>query len=90
MVFKKFIGPILHDYHNMDYIPWADKWMEFLHDAYNTLTPEDISSLLDVGVLRATNSSRIAGIAGNVSRYLAGDLALTGGAEDEETESDSE
>jgi len=89
-IFKQFIGAILHDYHIMEQIPWCDKWMEFISCAYNTMRPKEISAMLDVGSLRATNASRISGIANNVERYLAGDFIPDAGSDAESVESDSE
>ncbi len=88
--FKKFIGAIIHDFHKMDSVAWAEKWSEFIHMAYNTIEADEISSILDVGVLRANHASRILGISENVRRFLAGELEIGEAVSDESSESDAE
>ena len=75
-IFKKFIGAILYDFHTLSESGWKEKWTEFLPDAYNTLSNSDIKTILNVGNLRATSNTRIAGIAENVWRFLSGDLEV--------------
>ena len=73
-IFKKFIGPIIHDLHTMDGTDWSEKWTSFLQEAYNRLGKRDMKTIMDVGVLRAVSATKIAGVAENVRKYLAGEL----------------
>ncbi len=80
-IFKKFIGAVIYDFHNMGYEEWKEKWVSFLKDAYNTLTKEDIKRILNVGNLRGLASSRIKGVSTNVRKWM--DEELIDGSEDE-------
>ena len=73
-IFNKFIGSIIHDSHNMLFDDWSTKWSDFIRQAYNTLSNELIAKIINVGNLRATSNTRIAGVSENVSRYLNGDF----------------
>jgi hypothetical protein len=68
--FKKFIGPIIHDFWRMNEDELTTKWQEFFRLAYNVLSPEEMREVLDVGTLRANNNSRIQGISTNVVKLL--------------------
>lgn len=73
-IFRKFIGAIIHDMYNMETNLWSNKWTEFITQAYNTLSIDTIKKIIDVGNLRATSSSRIAGVSENVRKYLNGEF----------------
>ena len=69
-VFQKFIGAIIHDMHTMTITEWKEKWTLFIKQAYNSLSEKMIKRILNVGNLRATSSTRIAGVSDNVRRFL--------------------
>ena len=69
-VFHKFIGAIIHDMHTIASNEWKEKWTNFISQAYNNLSDKKIKKIIDVGNLRATSSSRIAGVSENVKRFL--------------------
>jgi hypothetical protein len=73
-VFKKFIGAMIYDVHNMPRDVFAEKWRAFCDIAYTTMTPEQEKVLVDVGVSRATNYSRIQCLSQNVTEFLNGNL----------------
>ena len=73
-IFRKFIGAIIHDMHNMESNEWSTKWREFISQAYNTLGLITIKKILNVGNLRATSATRIAGVSENVRKYLNGEF----------------
>lgn len=88
-IFKKFIGPVIYDFHNMEIDGWRTKWIPFLADAYNRLNKEEIKCILNVGNLRGLASSRIKGVSNNVRAWMDGELAA--GSDNESTVSyDSE
>jgi hypothetical protein len=91
-VFKKFIGAIIHDFHTFGdarRTQWTAKWVEFISKAYNILNKKAISTIIDVGALRATNETRIEGVAQNVQKYLDGELDIEEGGESiQDSESD--
>lgn len=70
LVFKKFIGAVIYDYHMMGGSELMDKWVGFLRIAYNQLTKAQIEALCEVGVARANNEARIGAVAGNVRSYM--------------------
>jgi hypothetical protein len=49
---------------------WKEKWTMFIKQAYNSLSEKMIKRILNVGNLRATSSTRIAGVSDNVRRFL--------------------
>ena len=69
-VFQKFIGAIIHDMHTMSTIEWREKWTTFIKQAYTSLSANMIKRIINVGNLRATSSSRIAGVSDNVRRFV--------------------
>lgn len=69
-VFQKFIGAIIHDMHTMSNSEWREKWAAFIKQAYTTLSEKAIKRILNVGNLRATSSTRIAGVSENVKAFL--------------------
>jgi hypothetical protein len=69
-IFQKFIGAIIHDVYSNELNSWENKWHEFIIKAYNSLSDKTIKKIIDVGNLRATSSSRIAGVSENVKRFL--------------------
>jgi hypothetical protein len=69
-VFQKFIGAIIHDMHTMSNSEWREKWTAFIKQAYTTLSEKVIKRILNVGNLRATSSTRIAGVSDNVKTFL--------------------
>lgn len=69
-IFQKFIGAIIHDMHTMPSDEWREKWTTFVSHAYNTLSDKKIKKIIDVGNLRATSLSRIAGVSENVLKFL--------------------
>jgi hypothetical protein len=75
-IFKRFIGGIIYDYHNMGAIDFQTKWNQFLRVAYTELSPKQLKKLVDVGTLRAKAESRIKGLSDNVREYLAGNLNI--------------
>jgi hypothetical protein len=91
-IFKKFIGAIIHDFHSFGEGrrgEWQAKWVWFISDAYTIVNKKVLCTILNVGSLRATNDSRIAGVAQNVQKYLNNELVVED--EDEsENESDSD
>ena len=75
-IFKRFIGGIIYDYHNMGAVDFQTKWNQFLRIAYTELSPKQLKKLVDVGTLRAKAESRIKGLSDNVREYLAGNLNI--------------
>jgi hypothetical protein len=73
-IFQKFIGAIVHDAHT-DAL-WAAKWSEFLPRAYNVLDKAAMNAILNVGNLRGKSTTKIAGVSDNVTKFLAGRLAV--------------
>ena len=69
-IFQKFIGAVIHDMHTISNDEWSEKWTNFIIQAYNSLSDKKIKKIIDVGNLRATSSSRIAGVSENVSKFL--------------------
>lgn len=92
-VFKKFIGAMIFDIHNMSRAAFEEKWTAFCGKAYTIMTKDDMKRVIDVGTARATNDLRIQRLSTNVSVYLADLLENTtvnSEAEEEEVEEDSE
>jgi hypothetical protein len=70
-IFKRFVGGVIYDFHNMAYADFSYKWTRFIREAY-TLDKEALKPLLDVGVMRANAGSRIAQLSRNVQNYIDG------------------
>jgi hypothetical protein len=87
-IFGKFIGAIIYDMHTMEHREWYAKWTEFLPEAYNTMTQQAFKMIADVGNMRASINSRIAGVSENVWRFMNNELVVT--AEDDTSEEDSD
>jgi hypothetical protein len=75
-IFKKFIGAMIYDSHDLSDDEFTVKWNEFFTRAYTIITPEDFKTLVDVGTSRATNESRIQRLSQNVSDFLRGGRSL--------------
>lgn len=89
-VFKKFIGAIIYDYHNMERDAWETKWTEFIHQAYNILGEKEIKTIINVGSKRATSSTRIQAIAENVGHHLNGEFESDASYSDDDDDSSSQ
>lgn len=70
VVFKKFIGAIIHDFHMLPRERFTAKWQEFCTLAYTTLPAEQITAMTDVQTARGNNLSRIQRISRNVDEFL--------------------
>jgi hypothetical protein len=89
-IFKRFIGAMIYDVHHRR-AGFEEKWTSFLPDAYESITDEQLKALVDVGVARANNLTRVQQLSDNVDRFLRGELqAVAGGEGDDDTESDTE
>ena len=69
-VFRKFIGGIIYDFHNLD--DYDEKWTTFIPKAYKDLTPDQLKQLVFVGSKRSHATLRCVGVSENVRDYLAG------------------
>jgi hypothetical protein len=75
-VFKRFIGPIIYDFHNMGAVDFQTKWNQFLRLAYTELSSNQMKKLVDVGTKRAVSSSKNQAVSVNVREYLSGTLNI--------------
>jgi hypothetical protein len=69
-VFRKFIGAIIYDFHNLD--DYNAKWSTFIQNAYKDLTTNQLKQLVFVGSKRSHATLRCVGVSENVREYIAG------------------
>jgi hypothetical protein len=89
-VFRKFIGPIIHDMYTLSKQEWKNKWIEFIPKAYNTITKEQFKEITKTGNKRANISSMIEGVSERVQMFLNGELNVSASDSFSETSSDEE
>jgi hypothetical protein len=92
MVFKKFIGAMIYDIHNVDMsrADFQTKWTTFCVRAYTSMTDDQMKSIVDVKTARATNFSRVRELSKNVSAYNLGCIAKDTYDSDSDNSSDSD